>query len=201
LRNAGADVGDVVRTTMYVALSEQCDVLAASEVVRDALSPHDPPSTLLGVTVLGYDHRLVEIDAVAALPAQITPPTRGGSQRPMVDPCWTASCGAKGVRRERNTAAGEQQDGPVIRPLAPRRFSCAASVLIACLASGALSWVALTTGVLPVSFALACVGGVICAAVVVVARGSKGRLLALLGVPAVALPIVRVALVQLASDG
>jgi hypothetical protein len=69
------------------------------------------------------------------------------------------------------------------------------------LASGALSWVALTTGVLPVSFALACVGGVICAAVVVVARGSKGRLLALLGVPAVALPIVRVALVQLASDG
>ncbi|EED6225823.1 RidA family protein, partial [Salmonella enterica subsp. enterica serovar Haifa] len=30
---------------------------------------HDVPSTLLGVTVLGYDDQLVEIEAVAALPA------------------------------------------------------------------------------------------------------------------------------------
>jgi hypothetical protein len=35
------------------------------EVVRD----HDPPSALLGVTVLGYDHELVEIDALAAVRA------------------------------------------------------------------------------------------------------------------------------------
>jgi hypothetical protein len=111
LRNAGADFGDVVRTTMYVALSEQCDVLAASEVVRDALSPHDPPSTLLGVTVLGYDHRLVEIDAVAALPAQITPPTRGGSQRPMVDPAGQLhaaprASGGSGTRRLASSKMG-----------------------------------------------------------------------------------------------
>jgi len=28
---------------------------------------HDVPSTLLGVTVLGYEHQLVEIEAVAAV--------------------------------------------------------------------------------------------------------------------------------------
>jgi len=38
-------------------------------VVRDARAAHDPPSTLLGVAVLGYANQLVEVDAVAALPA------------------------------------------------------------------------------------------------------------------------------------
>jgi hypothetical protein len=37
------------------------------EVIRDALAPHDPPSTLLGVAAIGYPDQLVEIDAVAAL--------------------------------------------------------------------------------------------------------------------------------------
>lgn len=67
LRDAGASFGDIVRTTIYVASSDQRDLVAAWEVVRDALAPHDPPSTLVGVTVLGYDHQVVEIDAVAAL--------------------------------------------------------------------------------------------------------------------------------------
>lgn len=35
-----------------------------------ALSPHDPPSTLLGVTVLGYPDQPVEVDAVAAVPVR-----------------------------------------------------------------------------------------------------------------------------------
>ena len=87
------------------------------------------------------------------------------------------------------------------RPLAPRRFWRAASVLVAGFASGALSWLALTTGVLPVSFALACFGGVLCAAAVVVARRARGGSLALLGVAAAALPIVTVAVLQLASEG
>ncbi len=68
LADAGARLEDVVRTTVYVASAEQRDLVAAWEVVRDALAPHDPPSTLLGVAALGYDGQLVEVDAVAALP-------------------------------------------------------------------------------------------------------------------------------------
>ena len=68
LADAGARLEDLVRTTVYVASSEQRDLVAAWEVVRDALAPHDPPSTLLGVAALGYDNQLVEVDAVAALP-------------------------------------------------------------------------------------------------------------------------------------
>ena len=68
LGDAGASLDDVVRTTVYVASTQQRDLVAAWEVVRDTFAPHDPPSTLLGVTVLGYDHQLVEVDAIAALP-------------------------------------------------------------------------------------------------------------------------------------
>ncbi len=67
LADAGASLDDVVRTTTYVASSARRDLVAAWEVVRDALTPHDPPSTLLGVAVLGYADQLVEVDAVAAL--------------------------------------------------------------------------------------------------------------------------------------
>jgi len=38
-------------------------------VVEAAFGEHDAPSTLLGVTVLGYTDQLVEIEAVAALTA------------------------------------------------------------------------------------------------------------------------------------
>ena len=41
--------------------------MAAWQVVRDSFGPHDVPSTLLGVTVLGYRDQLVEIEAVAAV--------------------------------------------------------------------------------------------------------------------------------------
>lgn len=41
--------------------------MAAREVIRDAFRDHDVPSTLMVVMVLGYDHQLVEIEAVAAL--------------------------------------------------------------------------------------------------------------------------------------
>jgi enamine deaminase RidA (YjgF/YER057c/UK114 family) len=68
LLDAGASFTDIVRTTVYVASSSQQDLVAAWRVVRDALAPHDPPSTLLGVAALGYADQLVEVDAVAALP-------------------------------------------------------------------------------------------------------------------------------------
>ena len=68
LADAGVSLTDIVRTTVYVASSRQQDLVAAWRVIRDALAPHDPPSTLLGVAALGYDDQLVEVDAVAALP-------------------------------------------------------------------------------------------------------------------------------------
>lgn len=67
LRAAGATIEDVVSTRVLVASSRQSDLGAAWAVVRDAFGQHDVPSTLLGVTVLGYEDQLVEIEAVAAL--------------------------------------------------------------------------------------------------------------------------------------
>jgi enamine deaminase RidA (YjgF/YER057c/UK114 family) len=69
LRAAGADLTDVLKTTVYVASADRADLVAAWNVYRAAFGDHDPPSTLLGVTVLGYPDQLVEIEAVAARPA------------------------------------------------------------------------------------------------------------------------------------
>jgi enamine deaminase RidA (YjgF/YER057c/UK114 family) len=67
LADAGASVEDVLVTRVLVASSRQEDLVAAWEVVRDSLGEHDVPSTLMGVTVLGYNDQLVEIEAVAAV--------------------------------------------------------------------------------------------------------------------------------------
>lgn len=68
LAEVGASLTEVASTRVLVASSQQADLVAAWEVVRDAFGAHDVPSTLLGVTVLGYDDQLVEIEAVAVLP-------------------------------------------------------------------------------------------------------------------------------------
>jgi enamine deaminase RidA (YjgF/YER057c/UK114 family) len=67
LRAAGASLADVVRTAVYVASKDRADLVAAWDVVRSRFGDHDAPSTLLGVTVLGYPGQLVEIDAVAVV--------------------------------------------------------------------------------------------------------------------------------------
>jgi enamine deaminase RidA (YjgF/YER057c/UK114 family) len=67
LTDAGAGVADVLSTRVLVASSRQEDLVAAWEVVRDGFGDHDVPSTLTGVTVLGYRNQLVEIEAVAAV--------------------------------------------------------------------------------------------------------------------------------------
>ena len=69
LRDAGAGLSDVVKSTVYVASAERADLLTVWNVVRAEFGEHDPPSTLLGVAVLGYDGQLVEVEAVAALPS------------------------------------------------------------------------------------------------------------------------------------
>lgn len=68
LAEAGCTLADVAKSTVYVASSERADLVAVWEVVRAAFGDHDAPSTLLGVTVLGYPGQLVEVEAVAARP-------------------------------------------------------------------------------------------------------------------------------------
>ncbi len=70
LQAAGADLGDVLKTTVYVAGGERRDLVTAWEVVRRHFGSHDAPSTLLGVSVLGYPDQLVEVEAVAAVREQ-----------------------------------------------------------------------------------------------------------------------------------
>lgn len=67
LEAAGASIGDVISTRVLVATTKQSDLGAVWSVVRDTFGEHDVPSTLLGVTVLGYDDQLVEIEAIAAV--------------------------------------------------------------------------------------------------------------------------------------
>ena len=69
LAAAGASLDDVVKTTVYVASTDRDDLGAVWDVVRAAFGEHDAPSTLLGVTVLGYPDQLVEVEAVAVLRA------------------------------------------------------------------------------------------------------------------------------------
>jgi enamine deaminase RidA (YjgF/YER057c/UK114 family) len=67
LRAAGADLDDVLKTTVYVASAERADLVTAWEVVTRHFGSHDAPSTLLGVSTLGYPDQLVEVEAVAAV--------------------------------------------------------------------------------------------------------------------------------------
>jgi enamine deaminase RidA (YjgF/YER057c/UK114 family) len=57
----------VLKTTVYVATTRREDLVTAWNVVRRQFGEHDAPSTLLGVSVLGYPDQLVEVEAVAAV--------------------------------------------------------------------------------------------------------------------------------------
>ncbi len=68
LEDAGAGTTDIARTTVYVASGDQADLVKVWNVYRAYMAEHDAPSTLLGVSVLGYTDQLVEVEAVAVLP-------------------------------------------------------------------------------------------------------------------------------------
>ena len=53
----------------YVASGDRADLVRRVGLVRAAFGDHDAPSTLLGVAMLGYPDQLVEVEAVAVLPA------------------------------------------------------------------------------------------------------------------------------------
>lgn len=77
LQESGAAIGDVLKTTVYVASSDRADLVTAWNEVAAAFAGHDAPSTLLGVTVLGYPGQLVEVEAIAFAPERAEPADGG----------------------------------------------------------------------------------------------------------------------------
>jgi enamine deaminase RidA (YjgF/YER057c/UK114 family) len=73
LEAAGASLSDVLKSTVYVASADRADLYSVWQVVHEAFGEHDAPSTLLGVTVLGYSGQLVEVEAVALASAASQP--------------------------------------------------------------------------------------------------------------------------------
>jgi len=67
LRAATASITDVIFTRVLVATNDRENLRSVWAVVAERFGDHDVPSTLVGVTVLGYRDQLVEIEAVAAV--------------------------------------------------------------------------------------------------------------------------------------
>ncbi|MHC1719405.1 MAG: RidA family protein [Clostridiaceae bacterium] len=67
LKDCDASLEDVVYTRVLVASQNRSDLVTAWETIRKEFGEHDVPSTLSGVTVLGYTNQLVEVEAVAAV--------------------------------------------------------------------------------------------------------------------------------------
>lgn len=65
LAAAGLSPTAVVKSTVYVVSDRREDLVRVWDVIRGAFGDHDPPSTLLGVSSLGWPEQLVEIEAVA----------------------------------------------------------------------------------------------------------------------------------------
>jgi len=62
----GAKGSDVLKTTVYVASENREDLAAVWRVIQGSEVAH-AASTLLGVSSLGYEGQLVEIEAIAVL--------------------------------------------------------------------------------------------------------------------------------------
>jgi enamine deaminase RidA (YjgF/YER057c/UK114 family) len=65
LAAAGSGPESLLKTTVYVVAGERSDLVRVWDVVATRLGR--TPSTLLGVSFLGYADQLVEIEAIAAL--------------------------------------------------------------------------------------------------------------------------------------
>lgn len=64
---AGATLTDVVFVRVLVASTSREDLASAWEIVRQTFDPHMPAGTLQGVSVLGWEDQLVEVEAIAAV--------------------------------------------------------------------------------------------------------------------------------------
>ena len=67
-------LADVVQLRIYVASADRQDLVDVWDRLATRLGTPAPPSTLLGVTVLGYPGQLVELEAVAAVGAEPATP-------------------------------------------------------------------------------------------------------------------------------
>jgi len=65
LEESGAGMRDVLKTTIFVSTSSRDDLVVAWNEVAGGFGDHTPPSTLLGVSVLGFPDQLVEVEAIA----------------------------------------------------------------------------------------------------------------------------------------
>lgn len=65
LTAAGSSLEHVLKTTVYVVAEDRSELVRTWKVVEEGFGAHRPPSTLLGVTLLGYPEQLIEIEAVA----------------------------------------------------------------------------------------------------------------------------------------
>jgi enamine deaminase RidA (YjgF/YER057c/UK114 family) len=65
LAAAGTRPENLLKTTIYVVGEQRADLVRVWDVVATRLGR--TPSTLLGVSFLGYPEQLVEIEAIAAL--------------------------------------------------------------------------------------------------------------------------------------
>ena len=65
LQESGAAMRDVLKTTIFVSTSSRDDLVVAWNEVAGGFGDHNPPSTLLGVSVLGFPDQLVEVEAIA----------------------------------------------------------------------------------------------------------------------------------------
>jgi enamine deaminase RidA (YjgF/YER057c/UK114 family) len=65
LAAAGSGPESLLKTTIYVVAVERSDLVRVWDVVAKRLGR--APSTLLGVSFLGYPDQLVEIEAIAAV--------------------------------------------------------------------------------------------------------------------------------------
>jgi enamine deaminase RidA (YjgF/YER057c/UK114 family) len=65
LAGVGSSFDQVLKTTVYVVAQDRSELVRTWSVVEEAFAPVRPPSTLLGVSLLGYPDQLVEVEAVA----------------------------------------------------------------------------------------------------------------------------------------
>jgi enamine deaminase RidA (YjgF/YER057c/UK114 family) len=65
LHEAACQQRDVVKTTVFVASASRDDLLEAWSEYESVYGADGPPSTLLGVAMLGWPEQLVEVEAIA----------------------------------------------------------------------------------------------------------------------------------------
>ena len=66
LEAAGATARDVVKITVYVVAEDRAELVTVWRAVQET-GMAGAASTLLGVSLLGYEGQLVEIEAIAVL--------------------------------------------------------------------------------------------------------------------------------------